>query len=153
MYCQINFYRGKDLVIVLQVNNSGIEIPYKYSHFPDSFFQRKQRISTESLKINGRSVTKNIIAGISSSLGSLIPPFLRYSPVSNSFIHDYSFALGSHPFGYFSNSSQLSQIHIDVALRNVVLSRIAFAYEVINSSIQDIDQFAKVFLHSPLNQF
>ena len=49
-----------------------------------------------------------------------------------------------HPFGAFTNNSRLSQIYYDTILRNVILSRINVALTIIQDTMIELDQFAKV---------
>ena len=49
-----------------------------------------------------------------------------------------------HPFGAFTNNTELSQIYVDMVLRNIVLSRVNAAVRNIKEAIAEVDEFAKV---------
>ena len=74
---------------------------------------------------------RHILAGLASAVGGLSAPYERASRIHERHVVNWLWAAGCHPFGPFSNSSQISQILQDVAL--VMLSAIIFHfYEMYN---------------------
>lgn len=59
---------------------------------------------------------RHILAGLASTLGGLSAPYERASHIHERPIVNWLWAAGCHPFGPFSNSSQISQMLQDVAL-------------------------------------
>jgi hypothetical protein len=69
---------------------------------------------------------RHILAGLASAVGGLSAPYERASRIHERPIVNWLWAAGCHPFGPFSNSSQISQVLQDVAL--VMLSAIIFHF-------------------------
>lgn len=67
---------------------------------------------------------RHILAGLASAIGGLSAPYERASRIHERPIVNWLWAAGCHPFGPFSNSSQISQILQDVAL--VMFSALVF---------------------------
>jgi len=122
-------------VIVLQTNESMVAVPY---------FNGDREVY-----LYPRNPTRNIIAGLSKVLGGLVEPWNRFSSLHNRVEVDYSWALGHHPYGPFSNISSVSQIFLDTIIRNAVISGINSAIVVVKEAVGQIDHFAKDYLVSP----
>ena len=67
---------------------------------------------------------RHILAGLASAVDGLSAPYERASRIHERHVVNWLWAAGCHPFGPFSNSSQISQILQDVAL--VMLSTTFF---------------------------
>lgn len=59
---------------------------------------------------------RHILAGLASAVGGLSAPYEKASHVHERPVVDWLWATGCHPFGPFSNTSQVSQMLQDVAL-------------------------------------
>lgn len=59
---------------------------------------------------------RHILAGLASTVGGLSAPYERASHIHERPILNWLWAVGCHPFGPFSNSSQISQMLKDAAL-------------------------------------
>lgn len=59
---------------------------------------------------------RHIIAGLASVVGGVSAPYEKASHVHERPVVNWLLAAGCHPFGPFSNTSQLSQMLQDVAL-------------------------------------
>lgn len=96
----------KDSVVVLQTNETGVPVPYRVNDMP--------------IIINPMTrVERNIIAGIATSLGGLVPPISDVHKMGK----DYTFGYGFHPFGYFSDTNVISRIFTDTITRNQVIAK------------------------------
>lgn len=58
---------------------------------------------------------RHILAGLASAVGGLSAPYEKASHVHERPLVNWLWATGCHPFGPFSNSSQISQMLQDVA--------------------------------------
>ena len=72
---------------------------------------------------------RHILAGLASAVGDLSAPYERASRIHERPIVNWLWAAGCHPFGPFSNSSQISQILQDVALV-MLLAIISYFHEM-----------------------
>ena len=72
---------------------------------------------------------RHILAGLASAVDGLSAPYERASRIHERHVVNWLWAAGCHPFGPFSNSSQISQILQDVAL--VMLSTTFFFISMI----------------------
>lgn len=122
-------------VVVLQTTTPQVPVPY----FGDG----------RRMYLTPKFPTREIIAGISKSLGGIVDPAHRFSSLHDRVVHDYTWALGHHPYGYFSNHSQLSTIFTDTILRNLVISRVDSSINVIKEAIREVDEFVDAYLHNP----
>ena len=61
-------------------------------------------------------VQRHILAGIASALGGVSAPYEKTSHAHERPVTNWLWAAGCHPFGPFSNVSQMSQMLQDVAL-------------------------------------
>lgn len=64
---------------------------------------------------------RHILAGLASAVGGLTAPYERASHVHERAIVNWLWAAGCHPFGPFSNTSQVSRMLQDVALVRIFL--------------------------------
>lgn len=64
---------------------------------------------------------RHILAGLASVVGGLSAPYEKASHVHERPVVNWLLAAGCHPFGPFSNTSQISQLLRDVALVNLPL--------------------------------
>ena len=66
-------------------------------------------------------VQRHILAGIASALGGVSAPYEKTSHAHERPVTNWLWAAGCHPFGPFSNISQMSQMLQDVALVSSVI--------------------------------
>lgn len=59
---------------------------------------------------------RHILAGLASAVGGLTAPYEKASHVHERAVVNWLWAAGCHPFGPFSNTSEISQMLKDVAL-------------------------------------
>ncbi|RVW19454.1 hypothetical protein CK203_114597 [Vitis vinifera] len=97
---------SNDVVIVLQHQNEKIPLRKRRRHAIPSQAQR------------------HILAGLASAVGGLSAPYEKASHVHERPIVNWLWSVGCHPFGPFSNTSQMSQMLQDVALRNAIYARV-----------------------------
>lgn len=84
----------------------------KYIHFLlDSYVSE-----TERRHAIPSQAQRHILAGLASAVGGLRAPYEKVSHVHERPIVNWLWATGCHPFGPFSNTSQISQMLQDVAL-------------------------------------
>ncbi|KAL6649814.1 hypothetical protein ACP70R_014038 [Stipagrostis hirtigluma subsp. patula] len=95
-------WTSKDVVIVLEHNNEKIPLSY--------VSETTRQFAVPSL------AQRHILAGLASAFGGLSAPYERASRIHERPMVNWLWAAGCHPFGPFSNSSQISQILQDVAL-------------------------------------
>uniref|UniRef100_A0A804NSK9 Uncharacterized protein n=2 Tax=Zea mays TaxID=4577 RepID=A0A804NSK9_MAIZE len=67
---------------------------------------------------------RHILAGLASAVGGLSAPYERASRIHERHVVNWLWAVGYHLFGPFSNSSQISQILQDVALRTTIYAQV-----------------------------
>lgn len=63
---------------------------------------------------------RHIIAGLASVVGGVSAPYEKASHVHERPVVNWLLASGCHPFGPFSNTSELSQMLQDVALVSII---------------------------------
>ncbi|OAY77295.1 hypothetical protein ACMD2_01701 [Ananas comosus] len=131
-------WTSKDVVIILQHGNEKIPLSYvsetaKQYAFP-SIAQR------------------HIMAGLASAVGGLSAPYERASHIHERPIVNWLWAAGCHPFGPFSNSSQISQMLQDVALRSTIYARVDSALRKIRDTSEAVQSFAAEHLKTPLGE-
>lgn len=71
---------------------------------------------TERRHVVPSQAQRHILAGLASVVGGLSAPYEKASHVHERPVVNWLWATGCHPFGPFSNTSQISQILQDVAL-------------------------------------
>ncbi|KAM3338180.1 hypothetical protein P3S68_031397 [Capsicum galapagoense] len=103
-------WTSKDVVIVLQHQNDKIPLSYV------SEIERRHAIPMLA--------QQHILAGLASVVGGLSAPYEKASHVHERPVVNWLWATGCHPFGPFSNTSQVSQLLKDVALRNTIYARV-----------------------------
>jgi hypothetical protein len=124
-------------VIVLQTNETAIDVPYFWEHRTNS--------------IDGMNLaTRHIIAGIANALGGILEPAQHYSRIHSTIKTDYSWAYGYNPFGNFENTYHMSLIIADSIERAQVLSRIEYSVRSIRELVDGVESFAKDYIFNPL---
>lgn len=131
-------WTSKDVVIVLQHQSEKI---------PLSYVSETNRWHALPLQAQ-----RHILAGLASSLGGLSAPYEKASHVHERPIVNWLWAAGCHPFGPFSNTSQISQMLQDVALRNNIYARVDSALRKIRDTSEAIQSFAAEYLKTPLGE-
>mmetsp|Transcript_26422 Transcript_26422/g.43263 ORF Transcript_26422/g.43263 Transcript_26422/m.43263 type:complete len:856 (-) Transcript_26422:916-3483(-) len=128
-------YSSHEMVMVLQTDATSIQLPYFSGNKP--------------MEVDPRSSTRHVIAGVASSLGGVLAPYERFSPLHNKRVEDLLWAHGHHPFGPFTNTIGLSEVFVDMALRNSVLSRLNAALRLIKRALSHIEHFANEYVYDP----
>ncbi|CBI22831.3 unnamed protein product, partial [Vitis vinifera] len=98
------------------------------------------------------STTPYILAGLASAVGGLSAPYEKASHVHARPIVNWLWSAGCHPFGPFSNTSQMSQMLQDVALRNTIYARVDSALHRIRDTSEYVQTFAAEYLKTPLSE-
>ncbi|CAA7388263.1 unnamed protein product [Spirodela intermedia] len=131
-------WTSKDVVIVLQHDNENIPLSY---------------VSETSRRyVSPASAQRHILAGLASAVGGLSAPYEKASHVHDRPILNWLWAAGCHPFGPFSNSSRISLLLQDVALRNTIYARVDSALRKIRETSEMVQSFAAEHLKTPLGE-
>uniref|UniRef100_A0A2N9IPL3 Uncharacterized protein n=1 Tax=Fagus sylvatica TaxID=28930 RepID=A0A2N9IPL3_FAGSY len=103
-------WTSNDVVIVLEHQNEKIPLSYVSE--------------TERRHVVPSQAQRHILAGLASVVGGLSAPYEKASHVHERPVVNWLWATGCHPFGPFSNTSLISQMLQDVALRNTIYARV-----------------------------
>lgn len=131
-------WSGKDVVIVLQHDSK--EIPLSYV----SETKRRYAHPTQA--------QRHILAGLASAVGGMSAPYEKVSHVHERPVVNWLWSTGCHPFGPFSNTSQISQMLHDVALRSMIYARVDAALRKIRDTSETVQSFASEYLKTPLGE-
>lgn len=131
-------WTSKDVVIVLQHLNEKIPLSY--------VSEIERRHAFPSL------AQRHILAGLASTVGGLSAPYEKASHVHERPVVNWLWATGCHPFGPFSNTSKVSKMLQDVALRNTIYARVDSALHRIREMSEDVQTFAAEYLKTPLGE-
>lgn len=131
-------WTSKDVVIVLEHQNEKIPLSYV------SETQRRHNFPSQA--------QRHILAGLASAVGGLSAPYEKASHIHERPVVNWLWAAGCHPFGPFSNTSQVSQILQDVALRNTIYARVDSALRKIRETSETVQTFAAEYLKTPLGE-
>lgn len=131
-------WTSNDVVIVLQHLNQQIPLSYV------SEVERRHAIPSEA--------QRHILAGLASVVGGLSAPFEKASHVHERPVVNWLWAAGCHPFGPFSNTSKISQMLQDIALRNTIYARVDAALHLIRATSESVQTFAADYLKTPLGE-
>ncbi|CAH9055194.1 unnamed protein product [Cuscuta europaea] len=131
-------WTSKDVVIVLQHPNDKIPLSYV------SELERRHA--------NPWQVERHIVAGVASVIGGLSAPYEKASHAHERPVVNWLWATGCHPFGPFSNTSHISELLQDIALRNTIYARVDAALRRIRETSQLVQNFASEHLRTPLGE-
>ncbi|GMN55140.1 hypothetical protein TIFTF001_024265 [Ficus carica] len=131
-------WTSKDVVIVLEHQNEKI---------PLSYVSETERRYAFPLQVQ-----RHILAGLASAVGGLSAPYEKASHVHERPVVNWLWAAGCHPFGPFSNTTQISQMLQDVALRNTIYARVDSALRRIRETSEAVQTFAAEYLKTPLGE-
>ncbi|XP_058077927.1 uncharacterized protein LOC131226190 [Magnolia sinica] len=131
-------WASKDVVIVLQ--HEGEKIPLSYV----SETERRYALPSQA--------QRHILAGLASAVGGLSAPYEKVSHVHERPVPNWLWATGCHPFGPFSNASQISQMLQDIALRSTIYARVDSALRKIRDTSEAVQAFAGEYLKTPLGE-
>nr|XP_010921441.1 uncharacterized protein LOC105044999 [Elaeis guineensis] len=131
-------WTSKDVVIVLQHENEKIPLSY--------VSETNRQFAFPSL------AQRHILAGLASTVGGLSAPYERASHIHERPVLSWLWAAGCHPFGPFSNSSQVSQMLQDVALRSTIYAQVDSALHKIRETSEVVQSFAAEHLKTPLGE-
>lgn len=131
-------WTSTDVVIVLQHESEKIPLSYV------SETERRYAVPSQA--------QQHILAGLASAVGGLSAPYEKVSHVHERPVINWLWATGCHPFGPFSNASQISQMLQDVALRNTIYARVDAALHKIRDTSEAVQTFAGDYLKTPLGE-
>eukprot|EP00252_Welwitschia_mirabilis_P008780 TRINITY_DN20945_c0_g1_i1.p1 TRINITY_DN20945_c0_g1~~TRINITY_DN20945_c0_g1_i1.p1 ORF type:complete len:808 (+),score=153.41 TRINITY_DN20945_c0_g1_i1:214-2637(+) len=131
-------WTNNNVVIVLQHDNEKIPLSYVSG--------------TQRMYADPQHAQRHIIAGLASAVGGLTAPYEKASHIHQRPISNWLWATGCHPFGPFSNVSQISQLLRDTALRNTIYARVDAALHKIRDAVEEVQSFANEFLKTPLGE-
>ncbi|KAK6160981.1 hypothetical protein DH2020_004362 [Rehmannia glutinosa] len=131
-------WTSNDVVIVLQHQSEKIPLSYV------SELERRHAIPSQA--------QRHILAGLASVVGGLSAPYEKASHVHERPVVNWLLAAGCHPFGPFSNTSRISQMLKDVALRNTIYARVDSALHRIRDTSEAVQAFAAEHLRTPLGE-
>ncbi|KAK6160973.1 hypothetical protein DH2020_004354 [Rehmannia glutinosa] len=131
-------WTNNDVVIVLQHQSEKIPLSYV------SELERRHAIPSQA--------QRHILAGLASVVGGLSAPYEKASHVHERPVVNWLLAAGCHPFGPFSNTSRISQMLKDVALRNTIYARVDSALHRIRDTSEAVQAFAAEHLRTPLGE-
>lgn len=131
-------WTSNDVVIVLEHRSEKIPMSYV------SETERRHAIPSQA--------QRHILAGLASVVGGLSAPYEKASHVHERPVVNWLWATGCHPFGPFSNTSQISQMLQDVALRNTIYARVDSALHRIRDTTEAVEAFAADYLKTPLGE-
>jgi len=131
-------WTSNDVVIVLQHQSEKIPLSY--------VSEKERRLAVPS------QVQRHILAGLASVVGGLSAPYEKASHVHERPVVNWLWATGCHPFGPFSNTSQVSQLLQDAALRNTIYARVDSALRRIRETSEVVQSFAAEHLKTPVGE-
>lgn len=131
-------WTSKDVVIVLEHQNENIPLSY--------VSETKKRDAIPS------QPQRHVMAGLASVVGGVSAPYEKASHVHERPVVNWLWATGCHPFGPFSNVSQVSQLLHDVSLRNAIYARVDAALHQIRATSEEVQSFAAEYLKTPLGE-
>ncbi|KAL3505618.1 hypothetical protein ACH5RR_031000 [Cinchona calisaya] len=131
-------WTNNEVIIVLQHQSEKIPLSYV------SELERRHAIPSQA--------QRHILAGLASVVGGLSAPYEKASHVHERPIVNWLWAAGCHPFGPFSNTSGISQMLQDVALRNTIYARVDSALHRIRDTSEAVQAFASEYLKTPLGE-
>lgn len=129
-------WTSKDVVIVLQHDSEKIPLSY--------VSETTKQYAFPSLP------QRHVLAGLASAVGGLSAPYERASHIHERPIVNWLLASGCHPYGPFSNTSKISQMLHDVALRNSIYANVDAALRKIRETSEAVQSFASEHLKTPL---
>ncbi|KAJ8767279.1 hypothetical protein K2173_017323 [Erythroxylum novogranatense] len=131
-------WTSSDVVIVLEHQSAKIPLSYVSE--------------TERRHALPYAAQQHILAGLASTIGGLSAPYEKASHVHERPIINWLWAGGCHPFGPFSNTSKISKLLQDVALRNTIYARVDAALHRIRDTSEAVQAFASDYLKTPLGE-
>ncbi|GMH29725.1 hypothetical protein Nepgr_031568 [Nepenthes gracilis] len=131
-------WTSNDVVIVLEHQNEKIPLSYV------SETERRYALPSQA--------QRHILAGLASAVGGLSAPYEKASHIHERPVINWLWASGCHPYGPFSNSSQISQMLQDVALRNTIYALVDSALHRIRDTSEAVQAFAGEYLKTPLGE-
>ncbi|KDP27936.1 hypothetical protein JCGZ_19016 [Jatropha curcas] len=131
-------WTSNDVVIVLEHQHEKIPLSY--------VSETERRHALPSL------AQRHILAGLASAVGGLSAPYQKASHVHERPIVNWLWAAGCHPFGPFSNTSKISKLLQDVALRNTIYARVDSALRRIRDTSGAVQAFASEYLKTPVGE-
>ncbi|KYR03063.1 transmembrane protein [Tieghemostelium lacteum] len=98
-----------------------------------------------TVDIDTKHLNRYIIAGLANSQGAMGPTF-RFSPEHFRLVNNYLWSFGQHPFGYFGNSSAISQLFVDCIVRNTIVTTLQASDYSLNLAFNKIQEFSQRYL-------
>ena len=130
-------WTSNDVVIVLEHQNEKIPLSYV------SEAHKRHAVPFQA--------QRHILAGLASVVGGLSAPYEKASHAHERHVVNWLWAAGCHPFGPFSNTSRVSQMLRDVALRNSIYARVDSVLRKIRETSETVQTFAAEYLKTPLD--
>ncbi|KAI5402512.1 hypothetical protein KIW84_050218 [Lathyrus oleraceus] len=130
-------WTSNDVVIVLEHQNEKIPLSYV------SETHKRHAVPFQA--------QRHILAGLASVVGGLSAPYEKASHAHERHVVNWLWAAGCHPFGPFSNTSRVSQMLRDVALRNSIYARVDSVLRKIRETSETVQAFAAEYLKTPLD--
>ena len=122
------------LVLALQTEQGALAMPY---------------VSEDAaVHISPRDPTRHIMAALAAAIGAVPPPYEARVPGAAAPSLDFAWATGHHPFGPFSNGSAFSQLTVDAAQRNALLSRLHEAHRTLDAAAAALEAAAAPYVHA-----
>ncbi|KAI5415569.1 uncharacterized protein LOC127073173 [Lathyrus oleraceus] len=131
-------WTSNDVVIVLEHQNEKIPLSYV------SETHKRHAVPSQA--------QRHILAGLASVVGGLSAPYEKASHAHERHVVNWLWAAGCHPFGPFSNTSRVSQMLRDVALRNSIYARVDSVLRKIRETSETVQAFAAEYLKTPLGE-
>lgn len=126
-----------NMVLALQPGDGGAQLP---------FVADGTHVETQT-----SDVTRDVIAGLASTIGSVSPPFERWSHAHGRRVTDYLWAgPGAHPFGPFTQSTQISALYGDVVQRNAAVARLDLSIRMARAAVAEVNAFADEHAFEPV---
>ena len=126
--------RDGSLVLALQTEQGALALPY---------------VSEDAaVHISPRDPTRQILAALAAAVGAVPPPYEARLPGAAAPSLDFAWATGHHPFGPFSNASAFSQLTVDAAQRNALLSRLHAAHRTLDDAAAALEAAAAPYVHA-----
>jgi len=106
----------------------------------------------ELVRVRGDQVLRHAVAGVGVALSGLASPTERHSQLHGRRTEEWVWGAGHHPFGPFSNCSGFSELQLDVAQRNSVLTRVDTGLRTVRGALAEVEAFTSEYLSAPFGR-
>lgn len=132
------WWASHDSVFVLQHGSEQVSLSY--------VSETKRRVALP------QHADRHIIAGLASVVGGVVAPYEKASHIHGRPVVNWLWASGHHPFGPFSNTSSVSRLLLDTALRNAIYARVDMSLRGIRRATEMVQTFVGEFLRTPIGK-